>query len=284
MCRSPLPRESVSLSWNLAGLLRPVRVRRHSSVFEREGWAIGVPAGRHLERRDRRLDQVALTRVVAPHSLVVVARSVICISREMGSGGEEVGKLLAERLGYLYADGDVIVRAAARGGIDVERVLDEEKRRSLIAGLLSGLAAAGGSVDAMTGVHSLAADEPGGEAVRAFIREAIEEIAEHGKAVIVAHAASFAVGSRPDVLRVLIAASQETRSRRLAAADGLSAEAAVKAVKRSDADRADYLRRFYGVAAELPTHYDLIVNTDTLAPEQAAELVARMVSGTGADS
>jgi cytidylate kinase len=200
----------------------------------------------------------------------------------MGSGGEDVGRILAERLGYLYADGDVIVRAAARGGIDVERVVDEEKRKSLVAGLLTGLAAAGGSVDAMTGVHSLGVDEPGGETVRAFIREAIGEIAEHGKAVIVAHAASFAVGSRPDVLRVLITAPQENRSERVAAADGLSAQEAVKAVRRSDADRADYLKRFYGVAAELPIHYDLVVNTDTISPEQAADLIVQAASGTPA--
>jgi cytidylate kinase len=41
----------------------------------------------------------------------------------------------------------------------------------------------------------------------------------------------------------------------------------------SDQARADYFRAFYGVGRELPTHYDLVVNTDVLGPDQAAEIV-----------
>ena len=46
-------------------------------------------------------------------------------------------------------------------------------------------------------------------------------------------------------------------------------------MKDSDAGRRDYLRRFYNVDNELPTHYDLVVNTDALSVEQAAELISR---------
>lgn len=46
-------------------------------------------------------------------------------------------------------------------------------------------------------------------------------------------------------------------------------------MKTSDAGRRDYLKRFYGVAEELPTHYDLVVNTDGMSVEQAAALVER---------
>ena len=54
---------------------------------------------------------------------------------------------------------------------------------------------------------------------------------------------------------------------------GLDSKGARKAIKDADAARSDYLRRFYGVETELPTHYDLVVNTDVLSVEQAAELV-----------
>jgi cytidylate kinase-like protein len=188
--------------------------------------------------------------------------------------------MVAEHLGFLYADEEVIVRAAARGGLDVERVEDVEKRKSLFAGLLTSISLGEGGSVAMAIDPPLGIGEPAGENVRTFIREAIQEIVEHGNAVIVAHAASFAVGSRPDVLRVLITAPLETRSKRLAAADGMGEQQAEKAVRRSDAGRADYLKRFYGVAAELPTHYDLIVNTDTISLEQAAELIVQAASGT----
>jgi cytidylate kinase len=44
-------------------------------------------------------------------------------------------------------------------------------------------------------------------------------------------------------------------------------------VAGGDANRADYLKRFYGVSTELPTNYDIALNTDRVAPEDAAALI-----------
>ena len=111
--------------------------------------------------------------------------------------------------------------------------------------------------------------------IRGLIQEAIEETARRGDVVIVAHAASRALSALPEVLRVLVTASPETRAQRLSASREIESKAARRSITDSDAARADYLRRFYGVAAELPTHYDLVINTDVLSIEQAAELVAQ---------
>jgi hypothetical protein len=204
-----------------------------------------------------------------------VGRDVVCISHTSGAGGEEVGRLVAARLGFLYADEEVIARAAERSGIDPEAVADEERRKSFFANLMETMAY-GGSV---TGAPPIATDEVPSESVRGFIREAIREIAEHGKAVIVAHAASYAVSADERQLRVLVTAPRDTRAKRLAQAEGLSDLEAVRVLKRSDAGRVDYLKRFYGVGEELPIHYDLVVNTEALSPEQAAELVVRAAGG-----
>ena len=77
------------------------------------------------------------------------------------------------------------------------------------------------------------------------------------------------------MLRVLVTASPETRANRISVVNGVAPKEATKSIKEADAARADYLRRFYGVDAELPTHYDLVVNTDVLSIEQAATLVAQ---------
>ncbi len=114
--------------------------------------------------------------------------------------------------------------------------------------------------------------------VRALIRETIEQSAGRGGAVIVAHGASYAVPPGPEALRVLVTASLETRATRVRSTEGLDEARAVRAVKDSDAGRRDYLRRFYDVDEELPTHYDLVVNTDVLSIEQAAELLSHAVS------
>ena len=71
-----------------------------------------------------------------------------------------------------------------------------------------------------------------------------------------------------------IAASSETRARRLVESAELTSKAAEKQIRESDQSRADYLRRFFGIESELPIHYDVVVNTDTISYEEAAELIA----------
>jgi hypothetical protein len=196
----------------------------------------------------------------------------VCISHAEGAAGEEVGRLVADRLGFVYVDEEIVARAAARGGIDPADVADEERRKSLLERVLVGLAQ-GGS-EAWAGFVPPRVGGDASDDVRAFILEAIERTAARGRAVIVAHAASYAVGRGPDALRVLVTASPDTRAARLVSAKGLAQAEGARAVKDSDAGRADYLKRFYGISEELPTHYDLVVNTDAVSVEQAAGLIS----------
>jgi cytidylate kinase len=200
---------------------------------------------------------------------------VVCISRAVGAGGEEVGRLVADRLGYEYVDDEVVAQTAAKAGVDTGVVADEEERKSLASRVLQALARSGGAEGlAVGGMPIHTTDEPAPEDIRVLIRETIEQTAAQGNVVIVAHAASYALGEKPDVLRVLVTASPETRARRLGESENLDESASAKAVKDSDAARRDYLKRFYGVGDESPTHYDVVLNTDKLAAAQAAELIS----------
>jgi cytidylate kinase len=204
-----------------------------------------------------------------------VTRRVVCISHATGAGGEEVGRLVAERLGFLYVDDEIVARAAAKGGIGPEEIADEERRKSLVARVLEAIAQGGselGSSPLRIG------EERNSDDLRALIRETIERTAVRGNAVIVAHAASYVVTQGRETLRVLVTASPQIRAARVGGAEKLDHASAERAVRDSDAGRRDYLRRFYDVDDELPTHYDLVVNTDVLSVEQAAELISHAAS------
>jgi cytidylate kinase len=204
---------------------------------------------------------------------------VVCISHATGSNGSEVGRLVADQLGYRYLDEDIVVRAAVKGGVDLDTLADAERRKSFLARALDELArGATGEAWAVLGPMPTVAEGPSGDELRGLIRDAIDETAAEGNAVIVAHAASHATGGREDVLRVLVTASPDTRAARLRKAERLDESAANRAVKQEDAARADYLRRFYEIGQELPTQYDLVLNTDQLSVEQAAELVSAAAS------
>ena len=211
---------------------------------------------------------------------------VVCISRTLAAEGEAIGRLLAERLAFRYVDERIIERAAQLAQVDPKLVADIEHRRPLLQRLLGKLAAAQDLVDPVTlatGLPlSLLAPGSGGhretpEDLRLLIRAAIHEVAAAGRAVIVAHAASMALAGTAGVLRVFVTASAETRARRLADATGVSAEEAASRVAASDCERHDYFRRFYKIKEELPTHYDVVLNTDALTPEQAAATILSVV-------
>jgi uncharacterized protein len=211
---------------------------------------------------------------------VAVKCTVVCISHATGAGGNEVGRLVAERLGFRYVDEELVSRAAVKGGVDAAEIADEERRKSRLARVLDELALGGGEAWAMGGfVPPGALEAPTSDELRALVREAIEETAARGKAVIVAHAASHALAGRQDALRVLVTASPDTRAERVAEAESLDEAKAARAVKDADASRADYLKRFHRVGEELPTQYDLVLNTDQLSLEQTAALISAAASG-----
>jgi cytidylate kinase len=207
---------------------------------------------------------------------------VVCISRTIAAGGETIGQAVAQRLGFRYIDEQIIEKAAQQAQVDPALVAAAEHRQPLLQRLLDKLARGSdlaGTVTLATGVPldvfvpSPAAYRAEPEDLRALIRAAIHEVARSGDVVIVAHAASIALGGTADLLRVLVTASPETRAERLAVAQRIGAADATSAIAASDRERRDYLYSFYKVKEELPTCYDLVINTDVLTPEQAVDIV-----------
>jgi cytidylate kinase len=213
-------------------------------------------------------------------SLATVTHRVVCISRQEGASGQEAAQLVAGLLGFRLIDEDIVARAAVEAGVDQDVVADVEQKKSILVRMIEGLGSAGMATGyglAPSGIHGHG--QPATDELRGLIQSVIEQTAAAGDAVIVAHAASLALAQRDDVLRVLVTASPKTRERRLEAALGIGATEAARTVRQSDAGRADYIKRFYRVDSEMPTHYDLVINTDKLAPEDAARLIAHAARG-----
>jgi cytidylate kinase len=208
-----------------------------------------------------------------------MTRAVICISHQTGAGGPELASEIADRLGYHYVDEEVVVQAARHEGLTVEALADVERRKSFLSRIMADF---GRSQVGMLGAYGIPVDvmdqvtDP--NALRALIRRSIEEIAAGGSVVMVSHAASYALGRSDDVLRVMVVAPRDRRIAKLAAANDVDERAAEKAIDEHDAARADYVKRFYSVDAELPSDYDLVVNTDGLGPSLAASLVVAAAS------
>ena len=212
---------------------------------------------------------------------------VICISRALGAGGHDIARAVSQRLGFRYVDEEIVEQAAEREHVDVSIITDAERRQGFFERLLDSFAVAPlPEMMAFAPGFLLTPDqlESTGalrttEHYRQLIRDVIRETAQRGDVVIFAHAAALALGAGDDILRVLVTASPEKRAARLGQAHGLDAQQADTTVKQSDKGRRAYLQDFYGVNDELPTHYDLVVNTDILSPQRAVEVVLAAANG-----
>lgn len=200
-------------------------------------------------------------------------RRVVCISSATGAGAGEIAELVAERLGLRIVDEAIVARAAQEAGVEHEVVADVERRKSFLAALFRDLGTSAGFVAAGSGYPLVADESLSTDDLRTLIRSAVEEAADEGDAVIVSHAASIALSEREDVLRVLVTGTPEARAARVAASRGIWDDPAEKQIADADAGRADYFKRFYDLDRELPTHYDLVVNTDRIEASLAAELI-----------
>ena len=57
-------------------------------------------------------------------------KTIICIGREYGSGGREVGEKLAERLGFTFLDKNILNEISGKSGISVEELMENDEKPS----------------------------------------------------------------------------------------------------------------------------------------------------------
>lgn len=182
--------------------------------------------------------------------------NVVTISRQLGSFGFEIARMLAEQTGYRLVWREVINQAAIRAGAPEVAL-------------------------AMIDEFNLLGICPSTEQCQAYI-EAVEkvlnELAEEGQVVIVGRGGQLALRGRSDVLHVRIVAPLELRVERVAASRSVTPKAALAQIKASDRARQLYFQKFYQAEWEDPTLYDLTINTGRIAPQAAVELIRQTLS------
>lgn len=207
---------------------------------------------------------------------------IISLARSLGSDGDEVARIVATELGFRYIDHQIVTMAAEKAGVPPDVIERAERSRPFIlrildAMTLSGTAMEGGAIFAVP--EGMPPTQTEAREHEAAIQKAIEEIAERRDVVIVGHGASIPLTGHSGLLRVFITASPSVRAERVSRENGIDAGAAWKAIEDSDRDRADYLRRFYDIAAESPVNYDVVINSDILSIQDAVDVLVGIARG-----
>ncbi len=191
---------------------------------------------------------------------------IVTVSRQYGAGGLSVASTIAAALGYRFADREIVEQAAARVGIDRDLAEHLDERVPALVEKV-GLALAAASPEFGL-VAPPASDD---RLLAAEVRHVLESMAAAGGFVVLGRGGQAALRDLPDACHLQLVADARDRAARVERSQGLTEGGAREACRRVDAERAGYVRRFYGVDITDPLLYDAVLNTSRLGVEGAAE-------------
>jgi cytidylate kinase len=241
----------------------------------------------------------AITPWLQGHRVRRVNMPIITISGSMGSGALDVGRRVADKLGFDYVDREILVEAARTLGVSVDAVEDRDEKTptpsfgerlaSLLRNFLERSATAGAS-DPLMGTSGLEVllstsygeaaalpakgSEPSDARYKEAITSIINDVADKGNVVIIGRGSQTILRERPGCLHVRTTAPLDLRVQRIAEREAISEEEAKQRVHESDKGQIDYHRKYFKVEPTDPDLYDLTINTEHLPSEEAAELIA----------
>ena len=217
--------------------------------------------------------------------------AVITISRQYGSGGDEIATRVCEVLGYRIFDKSLMAEVASEVGLSTEVVdfsEDDHRVRSFLERLL------GGRGPRPVARVRIRTESPGGtdavwirtldeqQAVD-LVRGAIQAAYDQGNVVVVGRGGQAILRGMPDVLHVRVEAPLNLRVERVVALGEITLGATSRRaqardlVAQRDEAAADYLKRFYGVDWSEATNYHMVVNAAEWTTDTAAQLIVSAV-------
>jgi cytidylate kinase len=192
---------------------------------------------------------------------------VICIGRQFGSGGHDIGLMLAKKLNIPFFDKNLIELASDRSGLSRE-MLERGEERKTSQWLYAGMTNANG----MT-MNSL----PPTEITFALQRDIIVDAAKEGDCVIVGRCSDVILKSIDvKVLSVFIAAPFEDRVQRKMEIEKLDEKTTSALVRKTDRRRKSYYNYNTGLDWGAPDNYDLCINSSSVGIEQAVKMLAEL--------
>ena len=231
---------------------------------------VGTLVGLITQAFGRQRDQL-LGKTGEADETAVAAKSsghyVITISREFGSGGREIGKLLAKQLGFHYYDSELIKLAAEKSGYTPAYV--ERHEQALKNPMLHDFFAwYAGPLEQ--------ADLP--KVDQLFQKESslIRELAQKESCIIVGRLANYVLKDLPTAYHVFVSSGADAAASRVAARDHITLEAAAAKIKKVNHERAVHCKHFTQTDWGNIQNYNLCIKSDDFGVPETAQMIAEM--------
>lgn len=193
--------------------------------------------------------------------------AIVTVSRQYGAGGMRVGPAAAKALGFTFVDREIVEEAARRLGVEPDVAQDRDERAPAIVEEI-GLALAAASPE--VGIGAL--PQIDGRTLAEATHRVILSLAEAGGYVILGRGSQAVLAGRSDACHIALVGDLEDRAKRIMEWQGVEEREARSRCERVDAERAGYVKRFYGRDIRDPLLYDSVLNTSRLGIEGTTEL------------
>lgn len=210
--------------------------------------------------------------------------AVITISRQYGSGGDEIAKRLCEILGYRYFDKQMMVQVAGEVGLSEHELVDFSEVNYKVRGFFNRLFAPRivAQVETWstgpTGQQELTVSELNEVACINMVQSTIRAAYKQGNVVIIGRGGQAILRDMAGVLHVRIEATLGARVMRIQAQKATSISEAEAITRSNDQAAAAYLKNFYGIDWADPLNYHLVLNSGQWGIEASAEIVVNALS------
>lgn len=195
-------------------------------------------------------------------------KPTIVIDREYGSGGREVARILSENLGIRFFDGDLLVEASSRYGIDlgIMKDYDEKKTGSMLYNIVM-------IANSLNNPDEI--DMP----FKIYDAQArlMKQLVLESPCIFLGRCADEVLKDTVPLIRVFIYAdSKEEKIKRISDIDGIEKRFAENALRKKDAQRKNYYHYFTGREWGEKKNYDLCINTSKIGYEGAARIITAL--------
>lgn len=203
---------------------------------------------------------------------------LITLSRQFGAGASAVARSVAKTLGWSVVDNEFIDAIARKSGLPVEQVAGREERVPSFGERLKRALVAAPEVPLIPAAPNESLGE--GDLVKAT-EAVVAEVAREGRAVFVGRAAVALLARDPSALHVRLVAPRAFRTRIVMDRLQLDEKAALKLLTDTDAQRARYHRDYYHRDWSDAVNYHMVLNTEALGFEGAAEMIVARARALG---
>ena len=207
---------------------------------------------------------------------------VITISRQYASGGSNIAKLVAERLGWHVVDNELVERVAEQAGLSPGEVAAREERvPSLIERIARALAISSPEVFVTTGESPATRFDRESDLVKATEAVVAQAVREEARLVLVGRGAQAILAQHEDALHVFVVAPREVRIAAAMRRLEIPRDEAEETLDRTDDGRRRYVKTYYDREWEHAENYHLVVNTGVFSYQQAADLIVQAARARG---